>query len=461
MGITAAYIVPHPPLIIPEVGRGEEKKIEKTIASYREVGRRVASHAPDTVVFITPHTVIYRDYFHISPGGNARGDFGQFNAPEAVYTAEYDDDLRTAIIAEAEAAGIPAGTEGERDPELDHATMIPMHFINEFYTDYRSVRVGYSGMPAVIQYMFGKCIKAAAEKTGKNVVIIASGDLSHKLNDESPYGYTPKGEEFDDIVVEAMQSGDFSEFIDMPLDVSLPAAECGLNSFRVMSGALDRLSVEPEFLSHEGPFGVGYAVGCFEVTGEDPSRDFGEGYLESEAGLLSAIRTNESDIVKLARYTVENFVRTGEKPEQPADVPKELRESEAGVFVSLHEFNELRGCIGTFMPTQQCIADEIMENAVSSCSRDPRFAPVAADDLEHLVYSVDILGDLEEVDSADELDPKKYGVFVRSGWRSGILLPDLEGIDTAEQQLRIAKRKGGIGPDEPVTMYRFEVRRYK
>ena len=461
MGITAAYIVPHPPLIIPGVGRGDEKKIEKTVESYREVGRRVAGHAPDTIVFITPHTVIYRDYFHISPGQRARGDFGGFNAPNAQYEAEYDAELRDAIIAEAEAAGIPAGTEGERDPELDHATMIPIHFINEFYTDYKAVRAGYSGMPAVVQYMFGKCIKAAAEKTGKNVVIIASGDLSHKLNDESPYGYTPKGEEFDDIVTEAMASGDFSEFMDMPIDISLPAAECGLNSFRVMSGALDRLAVRSELLSHEGPFGVGYAVACFEVTGEDPSRDFGEGYLESESGLLSSIRTNESDIVKLARFTVENFVRTGEKPEQPADVPKELRETRAGAFVSLHEFGELRGCIGTFMATQECIADEIMENAVSSCSRDPRFPPVTADDLDHLVYSVDILGELEEVDSEEALDPKKYGVFVRSGWKSGILLPDLDGVDTVEEQLSIAKRKAGIDPDEPVSMYRFEVQRYK
>jgi len=132
----------------------------------------------------------------------------------------------------------------------------------------------------------------------------------------------------------------------------------------------------------------------------------------------------------------------------------------AGTFVSLHKRGALRGCIGTFEPTCPNVAEEIIQNAISAATRDPRFPPVQDSELDDLEISVDVLSPPEPVESMAELDPERYGVIVESGWRRGLLLPDLEGVDTAEYQVEIARRKAGIGAHEPVQLYRFEVKRY-
>jgi len=133
----------------------------------------------------------------------------------------------------------------------------------------------------------------------------------------------------------------------------------------------------------------------------------------------------------------------------------------AGVFVSIHKLGQLRGCIGTFEPTQDNVAEETMVNAISSATQDPRFPPIAPDELDDLDYSVDVLTEPEPIDSQDQLDPKKYGVIVESGVRKGLLLPDLEGVDSVDYQIDICRQKAGIAPDEPIKLYRFEVKRYK
>lgn len=171
-------------------------------------------------------------------------------------------------------------------------------------------------------------------------------------------------------------------------------------------------------------------------------------------------KEEESLQVKLARETIESYIRTGKTIIPPSDLSDELKEK-AGAFVSLKKFGQLRGCIGTFEPTQENIAQEIIHNAISSSTRDPRFPPVTEEELKDLTVSVDVLSSPEPVSSPEELDPKRYGVIVESGWRRGLLLPDLEGVDTVDYQLSIARRKAGIGEDEPVKLYRFEVTRYK
>lgn len=168
----------------------------------------------------------------------------------------------------------------------------------------------------------------------------------------------------------------------------------------------------------------------------------------------------EHPLVQLARQTIETYVRTGKRIRPPENLTPEMKER-AGVFVSLHKHGQLRGCIGTFEPTTPNVAQEIIQNAISSATRDPRFEPVRPDELADLEISVDILTPPEPISGPEELDPKRYGVIVEAGWRRGLLLPDLEGVDTVEYQLAIARRKAGIGPNEPVKLYRFEVRRYK
>jgi len=168
----------------------------------------------------------------------------------------------------------------------------------------------------------------------------------------------------------------------------------------------------------------------------------------------------ESAYVKLARETIENYIKQGKIITPPLGLPEEMINQKAGVFVSLKKFGDLRGCIGTFMPTQENIAQEIIKNAISAAVDDPRFSPVDVSELEDLSISVDVLSAPEEVKDISQLDPKKYGVIVSSGYKKGLLLPDLEGVDTVEYQIDIAKRKAGIYPDEKVKLYRFEVKRF-
>ena len=165
-------------------------------------------------------------------------------------------------------------------------------------------------------------------------------------------------------------------------------------------------------------------------------------------------------VVRLAKDAVESYVRHGRILNPPEQLPPEMKER-AGVFVSLHKRGELRGCIGTFEPLKDNVAQEIIANAISSATRDPRFLPLEADELDDLEYSVDILTSPQPVSDTSQLDPKKYGIIVESGFRRGLLLPDLEGVDSVEEQIGICRLKAGIARDEEVNLYRFEVRRFK
>ena len=165
--------------------------------------------------------------------------------------------------------------------------------------------------------------------------------------------------------------------------------------------------------------------------------------------------------VRLAMAAVEAFVREGRVIDVPADVGPELRSTRAGAFVCLKRERDLRGCIGTIEPVQDSLAEEIISNAISAAARDPRFLPVEEWELRDLSYSVDVLAPAEEVGSIADLDPKRYGVIVESGLRRGLLLPDLEGVDTVEQQVEIARHKAFIGDSEPIKLYRFEVKRHE
>lgn len=168
----------------------------------------------------------------------------------------------------------------------------------------------------------------------------------------------------------------------------------------------------------------------------------------------------EHSLVQLARTTIVSYVRLHKVVAPPAVLAPEMQQR-AGVFVSLHRGGELRGCIGTIAPTQASVAQEIIANAISAATRDPRFPPVRPDELDDLEISVDVLTPAEPISSTSELDPKRFGVIVELGYRRGLLLPDLEGVDTVEYQVEIALRKAGIRPQEPYKLFRFEVLRFR
>ncbi len=238
------------------------------------------------------------------------------------------------------------------------------------------------------------------------------------------------------------------------------AAECGHRSFVIMAGAFDGLRVKAEELSHQDVTGVGYGICTFHPNGADADRHFLKAYLE-KTERESLKKAEKSDAyVKLARASVEAWVRRHEHIPVPAGLPDEMLTRSAGTFVSLHRHGRLRGCIGTIMATQENIAEEIIQNGISACSRDPRFPPVTVGELNSLEISVDVLGELEPIDSPDDLDVKRYGVIVSHGRKRGLLLPNLDGVDTVEEQIRIAREKGGIRKSEPYSLERFEVVRH-
>lgn len=458
--IKGAFMAPHPPLIVPEIGRGEERKIQDTVDAYHEIGRRVSDIKPETIVLISPHQIMYADYFHISPGRGAKGDFGQFRAGQVKMEAAYDMEFVEELSVLAEAGEIPAGTLGERDRRLDHGTMVPLYFINQYWKEYKLVRIGLSGLSPVVHYRLGQCIKEAAEILNRNVVLIASGDLSHRLTPEGPYGYKEEGPEYDRRIMEVMGSGDFEELLEFSEEFCEKAGECGHRSFTIMAGALDRTDISAERLSYEGPFGVGYGICAYEVGGKDLTRNLKDQYEEKEQLRILKQREKEDAYVQLARGTIEAYIRTGSRIEIPEGLPEEMYGSAAGVFVSVKKEGRLRGCIGTIQAVQECIAKEIVENAISAAAKDPRFSPIEPEELDKLSISVDVLGDTEAVDSPEQLDVKRYGVVVTKGYRRGLLLPNLDGVDTVEEQIAIAKQKAGIREQEEVRLERFEVIRH-
>jgi len=461
MPLLKAYIMPHPPLAVPAIGGNEIEKIGKTIAAFEKVAEEIAQLAPETIIVSSPHSIMYSDYIHISPGNFATGDFRLFGVKSVGMAKEYDDELVEYIVREAKECNLRAGTLGERDKSLDHGTMVPLYFIEQKYADYKSVRMSISGLSLYDHYEFGKCVRKAIEETNRRVVYIASGDLSHKLSADGPYGFSPDGPIFDQDVTLAIAKGDFLKFLTFSESFLESAAECGLRSFVIMAGLFDKEKVTPKLLSYEGPFGVGYGIASFEPAGADSTRDFDKQAREAETKEISKTREREDIYIRLARMSLENYVLTGKRLILPEGLPDELVRKQAGVFVSLHEHGRLRGCIGTIMPQSKSVAEEIIKNAVSAGTNDPRFDKVEATELKDIIYSVDVLELPERIASKAELDPKKYGVIVRSGYRSGLLLPNLDNVDTVEDQVNIVLRKAGIGSGENYSMERFQVTRHE
>lgn len=460
MSILAAFMVPHPPMIVPQIGRGEEKSISDTIRAYDRIAEEIADIKPETIIISSPHTVMYADYFHISPGKTAQGSFGRFGVPQIRFKEEYDQELADTITGIASSESFPAGYLGERDSQLDHGTMVPLYFIRKKYSGFRIVRVGLSGLPLTDHYRLGMIIAEAVRKTDRKAVYVASGDLSHKLQDYGPYGYAAEGPMYDERIMDVCGRGAFGELFSFDESFCEKAAECGHRSFVIMAGTLDGLSVRATKLSHEDVTGVGYGICTFYPGKNDEGRHFLDSYLESVRDELSKKRQKSDAYVKLARDTIENYVRTGRKIRLPDGLPHDMTDGQAGVFVSIHKHGKLRGCIGTFLPVTACIGQEIIDNAVSAASRDPRFEPITPDELEWLDINVDVLSAPEDIPSKDFLDVKRYGVIVTKGHRRGLLLPDLDGVDTVDEQIAIAKKKAGISESEQCGLQRFEVIRH-
>lgn len=464
MAIVGAFMVPHPPLIVPEVGRGGEEQIKETTMAYERVAERIAELEPETIVITSPHTVMYSDYFHISPGNAAMGSFAQFGAGGVRFLEAYDMDLVKEICKQADKQDFPAGTLGERDKDLDHGCMVPLWFIRKKYKGGKIVRIGLSSLPLTDHYKLGQMIQKAVDKLGRKVVFVASGDLSHKLQSYGPYGYAPEGPVYDQKIMDVCSRAAFKELFYFDESFCEKAAECGHRSFVIMAGALDGYRVSAVKLSHQDVTGVGYGICMFEPLEKDSKRCMLKAYykdLEKEMEReLEKVCDKPDPYVKLAYQSVVSYILKGKKLALPGNLPSEMLNIRAGAFVSIHKNGALRGCIGTIGPTQNNVALEIIENGISASTRDPRFSPIRPDELKDLEINVDVLGRPQDISGLDELDVKRYGVIVTSGHKRGLLLPDLEGVDTVEEQVAIAMQKGGITEDDEIKLQRFEVIRH-
>lgn len=268
MPLLQTFIVPHPPIILPEIGRGEEKKIQETVDAYETIARTIGELKPDTIIISSPHASHYGSHFQIAGGPQGVGDFGNFGADEIVINVDYDREMIEAIVKQSDIKDIPALSDDDGFDVLDHGTMVPLYFINKEYQDYQLVRISLSGLTPEEHYNFGQCIREAINQSGKNVVYVASGDLSHVLKIDGPYGYVKEGPLFDKIVTKALGEGDFQTLLNLDERFSDMAAECGLRSFIIMAGVIGDTKIESELLSYEGTFGVGYAVATYRMEGD-------------------------------------------------------------------------------------------------------------------------------------------------------------------------------------------------
>ena len=432
MKILGSFMVPHPPLIVDEVGKERIDSIRETYNSYMEIARQIGELKPDTIIVSSPHAPYYSDYFYLPAEEVGTGSFERFGAPEVSFNQKYDVELIEKIENLSKEKGFPCGRKST--VALDHGTMVPLYFINKFYKDYNLVVVGLSDISLEANFEMGKIINEAVNKLDRKVVYVASGDLSHKLQVNGPYGFIEEGPIYDKRIIDVMSNARFKELLEFDLDFLDKAAECGHRSFIMMSGFLNNIKVKPKFYSHQDVTGVGYGICSYYPV--DP-------------------------YVELAKETIDEYIKTGKVIDIPSDLPEELTNTQQATFVSIHKNNDLRGCIGTIYPTRENTAKEIISNAISASTRDPRFNPITEDELDSLEINVDVLTLPERIEDKSLLDPKKYGVIVSTDTKRGVLLPDLEGVDSVEQQILIAKNKAGILPNEEIKLQRFEVIRHK
>lgn len=463
--IAGFYLMPHPPIIIPDIGRGEEKKIEKTSLACNEIGREIADIKPETIIIITPHATMFSDAIAISDEERISGDLSQFRCSNIKMDIPIDKEFNIKLGTACHVEGIPSVLVDSKllnkykvSYELDHGTMVPLYFINKYYKDYKIVHITYSMIGDINLYKFGMEIKKAAEKLNRKVVVIASGDLSHKLKDEGPYSYSPYGEKFDHELLEKLQRGDVTGIFNINKTMINEAGQCGLNSVYILIGAMEGKEIKGEILSYEGTFGVGYGV--MKLKREESEKNYLDELIKNKEENFKKKLKDSNPYVRLARENLNHYFTHGNKMKDLSEIAEELLKERHGVFVSLKKYGHLRGCIGTIAPTTNSVGEEIVRNSIEAAMHDPRFPQVSEEELEDIDISVDVLMDAEPC-SREDLDPKKYGVIVTSGARRGLLLPDLEGVDTIEEQLQIACDKANIDFNEDYKIERFEVIRYK
>jgi AmmeMemoRadiSam system protein B/AmmeMemoRadiSam system protein A len=372
----------------------------------------------DTVIIIGPNHTGQGKPYSIMTSGSWKTPLGE---------VQIDSEMAKKILSLSKY--LEEDTLAHKD---EHSIEVQVPFLQYFKPDVKIVPIMLSFGSADVYKSIGIEIVKAFRELKREAVILASSDMSH---------YEPQAvaQKKDRQAIDAMLSLNADELFKRIGQQNI--SMCGYAPAMVMLTAANEIG------------GVKAELVKYQTSGET------SGDYAAVVGYAGIVLRKLSPLVKLAKEAVEEWV-TKRKAINVVKVPPEMQE-QAGTFVCIKKFGELRGCIGTFEPTTHNIAEEIISNAIGTATRDPRFEPVRSSELKDLEYTVDVLTRPEPVTSKQELDPKKYGLIVEAGYRRGLLLPDLEGVDTVDQQIDICRQKGDIDPDEPVKLYRFEVKRYK
>lgn len=442
--ITIAALMPHPPILVPAVGRERLADVNASLEAMRSISREIVATRPDTLVLISPHSPRHPMAFAVWTCAEIRGTFAPFNAPDEGVALPVDAAFVQALAQAAPRTG--ARISAIEGGHLDHGAAVPLWFLAEAGWNGPTVVIALNSPGAGGIHALGRAIALAANTLGKKIAIIASGDMSHRLIPGAPAGFEPTAREFDARFITLLREKAYRDIERISPGLQARAAEDVVDSTAVALSATDWNSDGGRVLSYEGPFGVGYGVAVLYDAAQDRSREFTDG----------------NDLPKLARRAVESAL-AGENAQPPEPVGDFLRQ-QAGVFVTIKTSGgKLRGCIGTLeTPQTPNIVKETWRNAQSAAFGDRRFPQVTAVELHNLRFEVSVLHSFEPIDSPALFDPSRYGVIVQTAdGRRATLLPAIVGIETAEQQFRLVCEKGGINPAEPVRITRYRVDKFR
>jgi len=435
----AAGLLPHAPIIVPAVAGSRAPAVAATTAAARQLAREVLAHRPEAVVITAPHGPRHPSAAILQNGPSIMGSLGDFGADDVAVSLPVDRELAAAFDGAAHALELPVHSLDTR--RLEYSTVVPLSFLCEAGWDGPTVVVSLpypgSGDPVAL----GRALAVAAQGLDRHLLVLASGDMSHRLTRDAPAGFDPEGRRFDDEVAGLLRSGDLRHLLALDPERVEHAGEDCLDSLLFAAATFDFAPVGPRLLSYEGPFGVGYGVAL--LTG------------------AAVAATRARDLPELARQAIHTYVEERRVTRPPAVLAPALQDRAALFVTLLTPDGELRGCIGSLEPTTENLVTETIDRAIAAATGDPRFAPVTLDEVRGLTIEVSILTPLEPVDSIDALDPRRYGVVVEDGPRRGVLLPGLTGVDEAAQQVAVARRKAGISPGREIRLSRFEVDKYR
>jgi len=449
-GVACAVLMPHAPILVPGIAGERGVAAAATSLAMRKAAACVMRHEPESIVLISPHAPRHARAFGVWADNPVVGTFAPFNAPDIGVSFPLDEPLVRTLIADIQARHLV--TWPIQATPLDHGALVPLWFLAE---------AGWHGPIVVLSLndypnenaltTVGQAIAAAAQKQPRRVVIIASGDMSHRLTANAPCGYHPQAHQFDQAFIRLIRTGDYRKLEHINPGLRELAAEDVLDSTVIAAAAADWRTTGHQVLQYEGPFGVGYGVAI--LFAEQP------GAAASETN--PAILNEGARLPGLAWRAVESYLAgSAELPPLPTG---DYSGTSHGVFVTLRRRDgELRGCMGTIIPACANLLAETWRNARLAAFEDPRFDPVTRGEVGDLHFEVSVLHSQETIAAAAGLDPQRYGVIVSAAdGRRGLLLPGIEGIATSAQQVWYARQKGGIGVDEPITLERFQVDRFE